>query len=268
MADAMIESGLPEAPISVLGKVALVTGATSGIGRGIAELFARSGAKVVLSGRDEARGAQACEAITRSGGEAAFIAGDIRDAAFCATLVEDAAARHGRLDILVNSAAILHPGPAERISDAQWHETLAINVSAVFFLSRAAVAVMQRQGGGAIINVASEWGLVGGRGAVAYCASKGAVIQMTRAMALDYATQGIRVNAMCPGATYTPMLDNEFKDLGISAAEGEKYTSEAVPLQRIAQVAEVAPAALFLASDAAAYITGIALPVDGGSTAD
>ena len=162
MADAMIESGLPEAPISVLGKVALVTGATSGIGRGIAELFARSGAKVVLSGRDEARGAQACEAITRSGGEAAFIAGDIRDAAFCATLVEDAAARHGRLDILVNSAAILHPGPAERISDAQWHETLAINVSAVFFLSRAAVAVMQRQGGGAIINVASDWGWSGG----------------------------------------------------------------------------------------------------------
>ena len=174
----------------------------------------------------------------------------------------------GRIDVLVNSAGALHNGTADSIELDDWADTINVNVNAVFYLCRAAIPHMKEQGSGAIINIGSDWGLVGGVNALAYCASKGALMQMTRSMAVDHARHGIRVNAVCPGATDTPMLWDEFDQIGVSAVEGEAATVQGIPLGRIAQVHEVAPAVVFLASDAAAYITGAILPVDGGSTAD
>ena len=253
---------------SVAGKVALISGSTSGIGLGVAEMMSAGGAKVMISGRDEVRGEDAVRAITEAGGDAKFVAGDITEVSQCAAIVDQTVQAFGRVDVLVNSAGALRNGTADSISLDDWALTMDLNVNAVFYLCRAAIPHMKQQGGGAIVNIGSDWGLVGGINALAYCASKGALMQMTRSMAIDHAQHGIRVNAVCPGATDTPMLWDEFDQIGVSAVEGEAATVQGVPLGRIAQVHEVAPAVVFLASDAAAYITGAILPVDGGSTAD
>ncbi|GLR67946.1 putative oxidoreductase [Acidocella aquatica] len=241
------------------GKVALITGASAGIGMATARLFAGRGAKVMLSGRN----AQAGEALAAElGGE--FLAVDVAAPEAAGRLVEWAVRRHGRLDVLVNNAGILFQGDAQDCTDAQWDMTMAVNVTAVFRLSRAAVPVMAGQGGGAIVNVASDWGLVGADRAVAYGTSKGAVVQLTRSMAADHARQGIRVNAVCPGDTDTPMLRRE------AGAAGEvrlRAMAEAIPMGRLGQPRDVAAAIAFLASEDAAFITGAMLPVDGGNSA-
>lgn len=241
------------------GKVALITGATAGIGMATARLFAQRGAKVMLSGRNAQAGAALAAAL---GGE--FLAADVAAPEAAAQLVEWAVRGHGRLDVLVNNAGILFQGDSQGCTDAQWDMTLAVNVTAVFRLSRAAVPVMAGHGGGAIVNVASDWGLVGAERAVAYGASKGAVVQLTRSMAADHARQGIRVNAVCPGDTDTPMLRRE------AGAEGEarlRAMAEAIPLGRLGSPRDVAAAIAFLASEDAAFITGAMLPVDGGNSA-
>ncbi len=241
------------------GKVALITGASAGIGMAAARLFAQRGAKVMLSGRNAQAGAALAAEL---GGE--FLAVDVTAPGAAAQLVEWAVCRHGRLDVLVNNAGILFQGDAQDCTDAQWDMTLAVNVTAVFRLSRAAVPVMAAQGGGAIVNVASDWGLVGADRAVAYGASKGAVVQLTRSMAADHARQGIRVNAVCPGDTDTPMLRRE------AGAAGEarlRAMAEAIPMGRLGQPRDVAAAIAFLASEDAAFITGAMLPVDGGNSA-
>jgi NAD(P)-dependent dehydrogenase (short-subunit alcohol dehydrogenase family) len=169
---------------------------------------------------------------------------------------------HGRLDILVNNAGILFQGDSQTCTDEQWDQTLAVNVTAVFRLSRAAVPLMVRHGGGAIINVSSDWGLVAAHEAVAYGTSKGAIVQLTRSMAADHARQKIRVNAVCPGDTDTAMLRSE--------ASGEarlREMAEAIPLGRLGQPRDVAAAIAFLASEDASFITGAVLPVDGGNSA-
>jgi NAD(P)-dependent dehydrogenase (short-subunit alcohol dehydrogenase family) len=158
----------------------------------------------------------------------------------------------------------LFQGDALGCTDAQWDMTLAVNVTAVFRLSRAAVPVMAEQGGGAIVNVASDWGLVGAERAVAYGASKGAVVQLTRSMAADHARQGIRVNAVCPGDTDTPMLRRE---AGVAGEARLRAMAEAIPMGRLGQPRDVAAAIAFLASEDAAFITGAMLPVDGGNSA-
>ena len=246
------------------GKVALVTGATSGIGAATARAFAEAGAAVLMTGRDLKRG----EAIREGLGERAeFAAGDLSDGAFAGALVEQVVERFGRLDILVNNASVFHHHRVDETSDAQWHETMAVNVSAIFFLCRAAIQQMKRQGGGVIVNVASEWGLVGAECALAYCASKGAVVQMTRAMALDHASDQIRVNAVCPGTVDTPMLEVGASAQGLDRETARIKWGELTPLGRIAAPEEIAASVLFLASDAASYVTGVALPVDGGNLA-
>jgi meso-butanediol dehydrogenase/(S,S)-butanediol dehydrogenase/diacetyl reductase len=156
---------------------------------------------------------------------------------------------------------------AEETSDAQWHETLAINTSAVFFLCRAALPLLRQSGGGAIVNVASDWGLVGAERTVAYCASKGAVVLMTKALALDHAGENIRVNAVCPGAVDTPMLDDDARQRGLDPTATRRAYAQGNPLGRIATAEDVARLVAFLASDAAGYITGTAIPIDGGDTA-
>ena len=245
------------------GKVMLVTGATSGIGAAIAQEAAREGAKLVLTGRSAERG----EAIRKQCNGAIFHAADIVLKGVPETLVDLAIRQFGRLDILVNNAGMVHRHTVETATDQEWDDVIATNVSSVFRMSRAALRQMKRQGGGTIINIGSDWALVGGRNAFAYCASKGAVAQMTRAMAVDHARDNIRVNCICPGDIETPMLASGIAKRGMTLEEGLKHLAAAIPMGRVAQPREIGRAAVFLASDDSSFMTGAMLSVDGGSTA-
>ena len=252
--------------MSMKGKVAVITGATSGIGEAAARVFAESGAKLVLTGRDEARGNAALAALAKTT-EAAFVAGDLKDRGFCDRLIDGAVKRFGRIDALVNNAGMIKRSDALGTSDEDWLETMAVNVNAVFYLSRAAIRAMKPQAKGSIVNVSSEWGLVGGKGHVAYCTSKGAVINMTRAMALDHAADGIRINAVCPGEVNTPMLRSGLKRRGFDVESGLKELGKSVPLGRVSEPEEIARLILFLASDESSYMAGSIVAIDGGNTA-
>lgn len=249
------------------GATVLVTGGTSGIGAAVARAFGDAGASVLLTGRDAERGAEVAADIASDGGRAEFAAADIAEKGACVHLVEVALDRFGGLDVLVNNAGIIHSGDAAATTDDQWDQTIAVNLTAAFRMSRAAIPAMRRQGGGAIVNIASDWALVGGRRAVAYCASKGGLLLMTKAMALDHAKENIRINAVCPTETMTPMLTGEFRAAGISDEEGLAAVARTIPMGRVATPEEVARAVLFLASDQASFLTGVGLPVDGGVTA-
>jgi NAD(P)-dependent dehydrogenase (short-subunit alcohol dehydrogenase family) len=253
--------------LSFTGKIVLVTGSTTGIGEACALVFAESGAKVMVSGRDVARGAAVVTAIRAAGGCAEFAAVDLREPGACERLVAETVEVCGGLDVLVNNAGILYTADAVATSDAQWRETMAVNVDTVFYLSRAAVVHMRRVGGGAIVNVASEWGLNGEPNHVAYCASKGAVLQITRCMALDHARDQIRVNSVCPGEIHTRMVDSIIALRGGDPTQNLRNLAAGIPMRRLAQPIEVARVVHFLASDAASYVTGVNLPVDGGNDA-
>jgi meso-butanediol dehydrogenase/(S,S)-butanediol dehydrogenase/diacetyl reductase len=247
-------------------KTVLVTGATSGLGAAIAEAFASSGADVALAGRDPQRGAQLRERLRALGRSVEFIPGDITDRAYCDSLVSEAVSALGRLNIVVNSAGVAYHATVDETTDEQWQNTFDVNVSGTFYVCRAAIPAM-REHGGVIVNIASDAALTGSKHLVAYCASKGAVLQMTRAMALDHARDGIRVIAVCPGDVDTPMLRGEFRDLGLSAEEGLRQSAEAVPLNRVCTPEEVADLVLFSASDSGRFVTGYPLVMDGGSRA-
>ncbi len=253
--------------MSIQGKSVLVTGSTTGIGEASARAFAAQGARVLVTGRNEERGRAICAEIEADGGIAAFCQADLSDRAQCDRLVSETVQRFGRLDVLVNNAGVLHEGTALTTSDYAWDETLTVNVSSVFFMSRAALKQMSAQGSGCIVNTASEWGLNGEPGFVAYCASKGAVVQMTRCMALDHAAEGIRVNAVCPGETHTEMLDRMLQDQGGDFDENLRNFAAGIPMRRVATPEEIARSILFLASDDASYVTGTTLVVDGGNDA-
>lgn len=248
------------------GKVALVTGGASGIGQATALLFAREGAAVTVVDLDGAGAEKAARAIAAAGGQALAIQADVARPEDCARAVEQTAATFGRLDILFNNAGIVRRASVVESSVEDWDRVIAVNLRSVFLMSRAALPVMIAGGGGAIINTGSGWGLKGGRQAAAYCASKGAVVNLTRAMALDHGAQNIRVNCVCPGDTDTPMLRHEARQLG---QPEERFLAEAAerPLGRIGTPEEIAQAVLFLASDAASFITGAVLAVDGGGVA-
>lgn len=249
------------------GKIVLVTGSTTGIGEACAQVFAESGATVMLSGRDEERGRSVLAAIRAAGGSAEFTAADLREPQACERLVGETIGRLGGLDVLINNAGILYTANALDTSDAQWLDTMAVNLNAVFYLSRAAVKHMKAAGKGAIVNIASEWGLNGEADHVAYCASKGAVIQITRCMALDHARDNIRVNSVCPGEIHTRMVDDILAKRGGDPDANLKQLAAGIPLRRLAQPVEVARCVHFLASDLASYVTGTNLSVDGGNDA-
>jgi len=243
------------------GKVALITGAASGMGAATAREFRAAGGQVVIVDRNGQLAVQVANEIEAE----PPVIGDVSDSAFCNRAVETALERYGRLDVLVNAAGIIVRADALNTSDEQWQRVMNVNVNGVFYMSRAAIGPMKKQGRGTIVNFGSIWGSVGAVGVIAYCASKGAVHQITRAMALDYVKYGIRINAVCPGEVNTPMLASERSEP--VTPELMQKLAGTVPMGRLAEPVEIARVVLFLASDAASYMTGAMVNVDAGYTA-
>jgi len=248
-------------------KAVLVTGGATGIGKATAMAFADAGARVLTASRDAARGG-AFEGEMRAAGRAIeFAACDLREDGAPEALIAEAVRRLGRLDVLFNNAGIHHRFGTLETTNAHWAETMALNVGAVFMCSREAAIVMKDQGGGVIVNMASDLGLFAEPEKVSYCTSKAAVVQMTKAMALDLAPHNIRVTAIAPGDTFTSMIEHKIRTLGLSLEDGRAWLSAPVAMKRLAEVGEIARAVLFLASDDASYVTGTTLSVDGGTSA-
>lgn len=248
-------------------KVAIVSGGASGIGKACAELLSTAGAKVAVLDIDVERGQEAAKDINEQGGQALFLNSDVSKDQSCRIAIEQVVDKFGGLDILVNAAGIITRASVVETSEADWDRIIAVNLKSVYLLSKHSIPLMTQVGGGVIINISSGWGLVGGVNAAAYCASKGAVILLTKAMALDHGSQNIRVNCLCPGDTDTPMLQSESVELGISYDQLVKDSSADRPLGRIGTPMDIAQSVLFLASNASTYITGSVLVVDGGRLA-
>jgi len=252
------------------GKVAIITGSTSGIGRATALLFAEEGAGVVITGRRAELGGRLENEIRELEAHCLFVQADHTRADDCARVVERTLAEFGRVDILFNNAGIVTGGTAETTSEDVWNETLAINVSAVWRMSKLVIPIMKKQGKGVVVNNGSDWSVVAGRDAFPYIMSKGAVAMMTKAMALDYARENIRVNAVCPGDTLVErwMEKGYFESSDpVTIDEAMKESSAYIPMGRFGKPEEIAQAVLFLASDDSSFVTGHLLLVDGGNTA-
>jgi NAD(P)-dependent dehydrogenase (short-subunit alcohol dehydrogenase family) len=248
-------------------RVALITGATSGIGRATALLFAREGASVALTGRNEERGREAVAEICDAGGQAMFSRSDVCRDADCGRAVDEAIAAYGRLDVLFNNAGVFFPNTAAECTEEEWDAQVDTSLKGAFLMSKHALPHMIRRGRGSIIHNSSGWGIVGGDRAVAYCAAKGGLILLAKAMAIDHGRQGIRVNCICPGDVDTPMLP---EDARLRGMDWQKYLAGCAnrPMGRIGTAEEIAAAALFLACDDSSFMTGAALVVDGGGAAD
>jgi meso-butanediol dehydrogenase/(S,S)-butanediol dehydrogenase/diacetyl reductase len=254
----------------LFGKTAIVTGATSGIGKATARLFAEEGANLIITGRRAELGQGVENEVKELGARCFFVQADHAQAGDCSRVVERTLAEFGRVDILFNNAGIVTSGTAETTSEEVWNETLAINVTAVWRMSRLVIPIMKRQGKGVIVNNGSDWTVVAGKDAFPYIASKGAVGMMTKAMALDYARENIRVNAVCPGDTLVErwMEKGYFEGSDpVNVEEAMNESSAYIPMGRFGKPEEIAQAVLFLASDDSSFVTGHLLLVDGGNTA-
>ena len=234
-------------------RIAIVTGAASGMGAATARLLVEAGATVL--GADIARTPRVS------------LVGDVSDSGFCDAAVAEAVALHGRVDILVNAAGVIVRAEAPATDDDAWHRQMRVNVDGTFFMCRAAIRQMRKQGSGAIVNFGSIWGSAGGKGHVAYATAKGAVHNLTRSLALDHAREGIRVNAVCPGEVDTPMLRGAGRAVPLSDAQLADMANRVVPNGRLAQPEEIGRVVVFLCTDAASYMTGALVPVDGGWSA-
>ena len=237
-------------------QTAVVTGGATGIGKAIAAEFVATGADVVIAGRTAETGEAAADELGCT-----YHQCDVSDYEQVATLVEATAEAYDGLDTMVNNAGIARTGTVEEMSLEDWHDVLAVNLSGVMYGSRAALPYL-RDSGGSIVNVASIYGLVGGPGAPAYTAAKGGVVNLTRSLAVDHATEGVRVNSVCPGFVETPMTDDY-----LDQEQFYEFVLAGTPMDRVAQPEEVAGIVAFLASEKASYITGANVPVDGGWTA-
>lgn len=252
--------------ISLEEKVAVITGAASGIGRGTARRLAGAGAAIWLLDINEEAGRAVEAEIRAAGGEAWFARCDVRSAADCRRAVQEVIRQSGRIDILFNNAGIAIRKDAVALEENEWDLALDVMLKGVYLLTREVVPHMIRQGGGSVINTGSGWSLKGGANAVSYCAAKGGVLNMTRAMAIDYGPHQIRVNCVCPGDIDTPMLRSECAQLG---EDENRFMAEAAarPLHRVGTVEDVANAVLFFASGLSTWVTGTHLVVDGGGIA-
>jgi len=238
-------------------KVAFITGFGSGLGQAIAVMFAKEGAAVAGTSTTETKGRETLAMVENVGGKALFRAGNVGNSAQMKGLIEETVARFGGLDILVNSAGVRTNGSITDITEEDWDRTLDANLKGAFVLSRLAIPEMKKRGGGVILHIAARSGMLGQAGRAAYCASKGGMVRLTEAMAMDHAPDRIRVNCICPGPTRTPMVDT-------STPEKLARYKTRVPLGRIGEPEDVAYAALYLASDEASLVTAAILPVDGG----
>jgi NAD(P)-dependent dehydrogenase (short-subunit alcohol dehydrogenase family) len=246
------------------GRAALVTGAASGIGRATALAFAREGARVLVSDLDTAGGEATCKAVAEAGGEARFVRTDVSREEEVAACVASAVEAFGSLDCAVNNAGVTGTGGAIPDVDLEvWNRVLSVNLTGVFLCLKHEIPVMRERGGGAIVNVASGAGLIGVPGLPHYCASKHGVLGLTKTAALENARTGVRVNAICPGSTDTPLLR------GAMAADPrlEKMVLSTIPTGRLGRPEEIAEAAVWLCSERASWVTGESMLVDGGSIA-
>jgi NAD(P)-dependent dehydrogenase (short-subunit alcohol dehydrogenase family) len=239
------------------GKVAFITGFGSGLGQAIAVMFAKHGAAVAGTSTTESKGKQTVALIEKAGGKAWFRRGDVSDSEQMTSLIAETVQHYGGLDIVVNSAGIRTNGSITEISEEAWDRTLDTNLKGAFIVSRFAIPQMKKRGGGVILHIAARSGMLGQAGRAAYCASKGGLVRLTEAMAMDHAKDKIRVNCICPGPIRTPMVDTSTPE------KLARYTMR-VPLGRIGEPDDVAYAALYLASDEASYVTAAILPVDAG----
>lgn len=248
------------------GKVAIITGGGSGIGRGIALVFGREGAKVAVLGRRRELLDGVVKKLAESGAEGRAIACDVTRSEETKRAVEEVEKAFGQVNVLVNNAGIWSASTVETISEQEWDRVIETNLKGTFLMSRAVLPALRRAGGGAIVNVGSVLGLVGMKERAAYCASKGAVTQLAKAMALDHAHENIRVNCVCPAIVETELVKGLFSE----TEEGRKTRAARIatlPLGRFGQPNDVAETAVFLASDESSWITGTAIPIDGGLTA-
>ena len=250
------------------GKVAVVTGAGSGIGAAIARLFARRGATIAAADRDTGAAGRIASEITGNGGTAMGYPCDVSNQEEVAALFGSLEVEHGRIDILVNNAGIAHIGTVEQTTPEDFDRLYRVNVFGLYLCTRAVVPIMLRQGGGVILNMASIAALVGLPERFAYSMTKGAVVTMTRSVAVDYVKRGIRCNCICPARVHTPFVDG-YLSRTYPGRESEmmKVLSEAQPIGRMGQPEEIAHLALYLCSDEAAFVTGQAYAIDGGATA-
>ncbi len=251
---------------NLTGKVVIVTGAARGIGNAIATHFAKNSAKVVTVDIMEKDNINTQEVLRRQGFNVTACTADVAEPTEVDRIVKTTIDQFGRIDILINNAGIVLRAPVTDIEPDQWDKVMNVNVRSVYLLSRAVIPHMASLGGGAIVNIASGWGIVAGANAAVYCASKGAVVLLTKAMALDHGKQGIRVNCVCPGDTDTQMLREEANQLSINEVDMIKAGSDR-PLGRVGSASEIASTVGFLASNDSSYVTGTSLIVDGGSLA-
>ena len=255
-----------ESILDLSGRVAIVSGGSSGIGYGTAELLAQQGAVAVILDIDEAKGTDAVAAIKAMGHKAEFFRCNVTSDADCRAAVDAVKKRHGRIDVLFNNAGVIRRETVENLEENEWDLVIDVTLKGAFLLSKYCVPVMAENGGGSIVNTGSGWGLKGGNKAVSYCAAKGGIVNMTRAMAIDHGPQNIRVNSVSPGDIDTPLLHDEARQLGEDDAAFMEEAADR-PLNRVGQPRDVANAVLFFASPMSQWVTGTNLTVDGGGLA-
>jgi NAD(P)-dependent dehydrogenase (short-subunit alcohol dehydrogenase family) len=241
----------------------VITGGTGGIGQAVVNLFASQGASVLFSDHSEEDCFEFCESLKKKNLETRYLAGDLRQKHYCETLIEEAHMQMGGVDILINNAGIIPRGNVLETTDDMWFSALDVNLTAVFFLCRAAIPHMQKAGGGAIVNTSSTWGIYPGPDHVAYCTSKAAVAALSKNLGRDHAADGIRVNAVCPNEVNTPMLRSGFLRRGIDPDSAIEELGKTVPLGHVAEPEEIADVIAFLASADARYVCGATVEVSG-----
>ena len=244
-------------------KSIVITGGAGGIGRALAETFSKDGGKVLVSDISETGCKEICEKLIQKNCTIDYYSGNLAEKAYCEDLIAHTVQKYGSIDVLINNAGVIPRGPILQTTDEMWHSALDVNLTAVFYVCRAAILHMQKQGGGAIVNTSSMWGVYPGPDHLAYCTSKGALATFTKCLGRDYAPDLIRVNAVCPFEVNTPMLRTGFNARNLDPDKAIAQLNATVPLGRVAEPQDIADVIAFLASDEARYIAGECIEISG-----